>query len=262
MTSLGTSLGHGEHTLADILVAVALFGALHVALALGFRVGQRDAAADSQPSGTQVGAIQGAVLGLLGLLLAFTFAGAGSRFLERQDLIRDEANAIGTTYLRADLLAAPQRAELRTALQEYTAHRIDVVKRVRGLDGTIVADVERMHGRIWSAALAGVAERPETALLLLAPVNEVIDLHATRVAALDKRVPTLVMALLVASSLLALATIGYGCGLDGRRRSPLTLSLVLLVGCALWITIDLDHPRRGFLQLSDAPLRALKFDAP
>lgn len=92
-------------------------------------------------------------------------------------------------------------------------------------------------------------------------MNEVIDRHSTRLAASRKHLPPLDMGLLIACSLLAVAVIGYGCGLAGRRNAPMTVSLVLLIGTALWITIDLDHPRAGFMQLSDAPLESLKFEA-
>jgi hypothetical protein len=107
-----------------------------------------------------------------------------------------------------------------------------------------------------------VASRPEVALAVLGPVNEVIDLHATRIAAANKHVPEPVMGLLIVCSALALGVIGYGCGLGGHRRAPLSVPLALIVAAALWITIDLDHPRGGLLQLSDAPLESLKLDAP
>src|SRR6185295_5604091 len=94
----------------------------------------------------------------------------------------------------------------------------------------------------------------------LNPVNEVMDLHSLRVNAALKRLPTLVLGLLVACSMVAVVVIGYGCGMDGRHRWFLTLSLALLITSALWITIDLDQPRRGLLQLDDSPLRALKLE--
>ena len=78
----------------------------------------------------------------------------------------------------------------------------------------------------------------------------------------EDRVGGLVMGLLVACSLLAIAVIGYGCGLGGDRRAPLTVPLAILIATALWITIDLDHPRAGLMQLSDAPLEALEFETP
>jgi hypothetical protein len=105
-----------------------------------------------------------------------------------------------------------------------------------------------------------VADRPAVALAVRAPVNEVIDLHATRVAATRKHLPLPVMGLLVACSLLAIGVIGYGNGLAGERSVPLTVPLATLIGIALCITIDLDHPRAGLIRLSDAPLIALKLE--
>jgi len=246
--------------LQDLSVAIALFALMLVALEAGFRAGRRPNA-DKDPRGSgQVGAIQGAILGLLGLLLAFSFGAAGSRFLERQQLIVREANAIGTAYLRADLLDEPHRSELRAALARYTEHRIDVSSRLRGgLPPAAVADVEQLHARIWNAASAGVAARPAAMLGVLPPVNELIDLHTTRMATGRIRLPPLVVGLLVAYSALAIGIIGYGCGLGGGRRAPLTVSLAFLLGSVLWITFDLDHPRAGLIRLSDAPLKALKF---
>jgi hypothetical protein len=245
----------------DISIAAGLLLLLLVALEAGFRIGRRAIGGADASLSSQVGAIQGALLGLLGLLLAFSFAAAGARFLERQDLIVQEANAIGTAYLRADLLDEPHRSELRAALRRYTENRIEISGRLRA--GTQPADreeVERLHAQIWSATLEGVTARPATMLAVLAPVNEVIDLHATRLAAARKRLPRLVMGLLIACCVVAVAVIGYGCGLGGRRRAPLTVSLALLIGVSVWITIDLDHPRAGLMQLSDAPLKALRFE--
>lgn len=251
------------HIIKHISIAAGLLGFLLVALEAGFRAGRRAAGrGDAQASG-QVGAVQGAVLGLLGLLLGFSFAGAGSRFLERQDLIVQEANAIGTAYLRADLLDEPHRSELRGALKRYTEHRLEASAGLRaGLNPAVLSEVEGLHARIWSAARAGVAARPATMVGVLPPINEVIDLHSTRLAAGRKHLPLLVLGLLVACSGVALAVIGYGGGMGGARRAPLTVSLAILIATALWITIDLDLPRAGLLQVSDAPLGALKFDAP
>jgi hypothetical protein len=246
--------------LQDIGVVAGLFALVLLALETGFRAGRRVKADADPKAGAQIGAIQGAMLGLLGLLLGFSFAAAGSRFLERQDLIVAEANAIGTSYLRADLLDQPARSELRAALQEYTSYRLQLSTRLRsGLGPETAAAFERQHASIWLAARTGVAARPEFAEVVLPPINEVIDLHAVRMAAGKKHLPPPVMGLLIACSVLAIAVIGYGSGTGGRRRAPLTVSLAVLISTALWITIDLDYPRAGLLQLSDEPLRALKF---
>jgi hypothetical protein len=246
--------------LEDLSTGLGLMALLLFSLEAGFRRGSRAAAAHEAAAENQVGAIQGALLGLLGLLL---FAAAGSRFLERQDLIVSEANAIGTAFLRADLLAEPQRSELREALRRYTEHRIQLSANLRdGVSADALAEIEREHARIWSAASQRVTARPNATLAVLNPVNEVIDLHSTRLAAARKHLPLPVLCLLIVCSGLSLAVIGYGCGLGGRRRAPLTVPLALIVGASLWITIDLDHPRGGLLRLSDAPLQAMKLDAP
>lgn len=250
-------------TLSDLAIAAGLFSALAIALEVGFRFGRRTRLDSDSTAGGQVGAVQGALLGLLGLLLAFSFSAAGSRFLERQDLIVTEANAIGTAYLRADLLDEPQRSALRDSLQRYTEHRIAVSARLReGYTPADAAEVDRLQSQIWSAASVGVRARPEAIVAVLPPVNDVIDLHATRIAAGRKRLPPLVMGLLIACSLLSVSVLGYGCGFGGRRRAPLTLPLALLIGTALWITIDLDNPRAGLMRLSDAPLKEIKFGHP
>lgn len=249
--------------LEDLSIALGLLGLMLVSLEAGFRTGRRARQDEKAGAGGEVGAVQGAVLGLLGLLLAFSFAGAGGRFLERQDLIVEEANAIGTAFLRADLLDEPHRSELRAALKRYTEHRLQASATLRkGLDPSVHSEVARLHDRIWSAAIAGVAARPASTLGVLPPVNQVIDLHATRLAAGRKHLPSLVLGLLIACSALAVGVIGYGCGMGRRRRAALTVSLAVLISTGLWITIDLDHPRAGFLQLSDAPLEALELGVP
>jgi hypothetical protein len=245
----------------DVAAAGGLLAILLVALEGGFRAGRRATGDSDSGAGGQIGAIQGAILGLQGLLLAFSFGAAGSRFLERQALIVQEANAIGTAYLRADLLDEPYRSELRAALKRYTEHRLGVSRQLRtGLDPAALGEVERLHGRMWDAARAGVAARPASMIGVLPPVNEVIDLHATRLAAGRIHLPPLVVGLLIGCSMLAVGTIGYGCGIGGARHAPLMVSLTVLIGVALWVTLDLDNPRGGLIQLSDAPLEALQFD--
>jgi hypothetical protein len=248
----------------DLSIALGIFGLLFAGLEAGFRLGRRASLDQDAAASSQIGAIQGAILGMLGLLLAFSFSAAGARFLERQDLIVQEANAIGTAWLRADLLDEPQRSELRDALKRYTQHRIGVTAGGlrAGVSAAVLAEVDRLQDEIWKSAVAGVTARPGSTLAVLAPVNDVIDLHSIRIAAGGKHIPWLVLGLLIACSSLALAVIGYGCGVGGRRRAPLTFSLAVLIGTALWITIDLDHPRAGMIQLSDAPLAALRFGAP
>jgi len=242
----------------DLLTAIAIFVGLLITLELGFRAGARTR--ETKGVG-QIGAIQGAMLGLLGLLLGFSFAGAASRFIERQDLIVQEANAIGTAYLRAQLLPEPHGAALRNEIKEYTTRRAEMSEDLAlGVTPALLEEVAGQHDRIWRAARDGVNARPDMALAVLNPVNEVIDFHGTRLGASRKHLPLLVVVLLLSSSVLAVGVTGYGGGVAHERRAPLTVALVLVVAALLWVTIDLDHPRSGLLRLNDAPLKELKFE--
>jgi len=251
--------------LRELFIGVGLFVALFVAVEAGYRIGRRRAAmGDGVGGGGQVGAIQGAMLGLLGLLLGFSFAGAASRFIERQELIVQEANAIGTAYLRADVIPEPHASELRQGLADYVAHRLEASKHLaKGFPPNFGAEIAAFHARMWNAAREGVLARPAMAVAVLDPVNEVIDLHSTRMAAGRKHLPKVVLGLLIACSLLSMAVIGYGCGIGGGTRWPwLNASLAVLIAAALWTTIDLDHPRAGLIRLSDAPLEQLDLRPP
>jgi hypothetical protein len=246
--------------LRTLLLGLGMLALFLLTLELAYRLGRRANARSAGASSGQVGAVQGATLGLLGLLLAFSFGAAGARFLERQDLITEEANAIGTAYLRADLLNEDHRAQLQDALKRYTEHRIEVSKRLRsGIDAAALEEIARFHDEIWDAARRGVEARPEATLALLNPVNDVIDLHSLRLAAGMKHLPVLVLCILFGSSVLSLGVIGYGGGLAGQRGTALTVSLAVLITAALWITIDLDHPRAGIMRLNDGPLKSLPF---
>src|SRR5262245_9596681 len=194
--------------LGDLGIVLGLLAGLLLALELGFWCGRRAAGEKDPGVGAQVGAVQGAILGLLGLLLAFSFAAAGGRFIERQDLIVQEANAIGTAYLRAALLDEPHGSNLKSALRRYTEHRVSASGNLRGgIAREDVAEVDHLHAEIWKAAIDGVSAKPECMLGVLPPVNDVIDLHSTRLAAGRKHLPGMVMGLLIMCSLLAIGVI-------------------------------------------------------
>lgn len=249
--------------LFDGLMALVVLGGLLLAVEVGLWLGARARDPGERQASPQLGAIQGAILGLLGLLLAFSFGGAAGRFIDRMDTVVAEANAIGTAYLRADLLDEPERGRLRKVLQRYAEDRLayaDESTLRRTLTPEQYAAVSARQNEIWEIAVAGVKARPEVILAVLNPVNEVIDLHTTRLAIGSRRLPPVVLAVLLFTSFIALMVMGYGCGVGGERRTPLTTALALLIASILWITIDLDQPRAGMFQTSNAPLAALEFD--
>jgi hypothetical protein len=242
----------------ELLIPVSLMVGLVLAVECGYRLGGRRSRGSDAAKAMETGAIQGAMLGLLGLLLGFSFAGAAGRFMERQDLITTEANAISTAYLRADLLGDPHASDLRGALTAYVAHRVEASARLQtGLSREDMARVREYHAEIWSIARAGVADRPGMTNAIVGPVNAVIDLHATRMAAGRKHLPGLVIGLLLLCSVLTLGVIGYASGMSRRRSAMMTTMIAMLISAALWTTFDLDHPRIGLIRLSDLALQEL-----
>lgn len=245
----------------DLLVLQLLIAAIVpvvflLAIEAGYRVGRRR----TSDSKIDTGPIQGAILGLLGLLLAFSFAGSAGRFVERQHLVYEDANAIGTAVLRADLLPDPYADGLRDTLREYTEHRAQTGSIIRGGElQAALARVPEYHNRMWAIARDGVAEAPGSTVVVINAVNDVIDTHTLRVAS-NRHLQTPVLGLLVICSLLTLGIIGFTCGMAGARNAAMTTVIALLIASTLLITLDLDNGRVGLIRISDAPLEELSFD--
>lgn len=224
----------------------------------GYRVGRRYRRPQGVEDSTEIGATQAGLLGLLGLLLAFTFSMASSRFEQRRQLILEEANAIGTAYLRADFLPEPQRSEVRSLFRAYVALRLD------GLGGKgvqeAVARSEELHGRLWSAAVRAAERTPTvTAGLFVQALNDVIDVHSKRLEmGLRNRLPPTIMFTVYAVALLALAVTGIGGGLRETRSRIATVVLVMAVATVVLLIVDLDRPREGLLQVNDQILLDLR----
>jgi hypothetical protein len=204
------------------------------------------------------GVLQGALLGVVGLLLAFGLSLAVSRYEDRRANIVSEANAIGTTYLRAQTLAEPVRSRSLDLLVGYTRSAIRLSDEVPGSAGAddARAQEERIERRLWS--LAGEAlERAPTASaprLYVETLNEMIDGETARVAALSNRVPTAVLVLEVLGAALALGLLAAYLAIVGRGVLAVTLASGL-VAFLLLVTADLDRPTRGMIQVPDAALR-------
>jgi hypothetical protein len=233
---------------------IALLAGTIVACELGYRlgrlVGPRDEAFDKQ-----LAVIRGATFALVAFLVAFGFSGAASRYVDRLDLIVKEANAIGTAYLRADVLPQPMRGELKAALRDYTVDRIELLT---GHDSeknaALLLKVGGFHERMWSIALRGTEGNPQLMRVVLPPLNDVIDLHTTHLSASRRHIPTAIMVLLLIGAALALGVSGFANGQIGRRFLILNSVYGFVLATALWMTIDLDHPRRGLIQESNQPM--------
>ena len=221
----------------------------------GFRLGRLRARQAQRESDATVAAIVAAQLGLLAFLLAFSFGIAASRFDARRHVLLDEANAIGTAFLRAAMLPDAQAVSIRDLLRDYTDVRLAATK------GAAIDEVLRrsdgIHQQLWVQAIAAANHdrRSVPTGLFIESLNEVIDLHATRVmAALRSRMPLLVWVVLFAVGLLSFFTMGYQGGLTRASRSPAALVLALTFGAVIYLVADLDRPGEGFLRVGQEPM--------
>jgi hypothetical protein len=247
------------HRFIDTLPIVACFVAF-VVIGLvvsegGYRLGRfwQDRTPEEKEGPTPM--IVGSILALMAFLLAITTAMASDRFDARRALVLAEANAVGTTYLRAGYLPQPASDRVKALLREYVPLRI-VTSDPAEIKKKIARSVE-VHGQLWSIAegLARAAPESHVLGLFIASLNEVIDLHESRVmAGIYGRVPATVLLLLLCGSMLGLAMVGYNAGLTRRRATITHVVLIALLGAVMTLVLDLDRPRDGFLEVSQQPL--------
>ena len=179
-------------------LSVAIFVGIIGCLEVGYRMGRRRRESLAYEG---IGAIEAAVFVLLGLLLAFSFAGGTSRLDARRQLIVQEANAIGTAYLRLDLLSEAKQREMRRLFREYLDSRLRVYEKLPNLAAgdSEMEQGSRIQQKIWSEAVPGsrADNTSATALALLPAINEMIDLTTSRAVELHTHVPSLILNLLI-----------------------------------------------------------------
>ncbi len=243
-------------------IAFVLFALILIANEAGYRGGRRQGSGSDEGARAQTNSIQAAMLGLLALLLGFTFTMALQRFDSRSQAVIEEANAIGTAYLRSDLLSGQARRDARALLAEYVelrlrAGEVDLTQTEARREAK--AGVNALHERLWSVALEASAldARPATTGLFIQSLNELIDSHGRRDAALKKHVPEVVLLLLFAVFVISGAVLGYAGGLAGARPIVATVSMALLIVLVIFIIIDLDRPRRGIIRVNQDSMHDL-----
>jgi hypothetical protein len=228
---------------------------------LGFRLGRRLHERKDEPRKGQIGSVQGAVLALLGLLLGFTFSMAIGRFEHRRELVLQEANSIGTTWLRAALLPEPQHLAVEDLLRRYVDARLafyDAGSEAARRDEAEAATA-RLQRELWThtVAAAKAAPTPITATFI-ATLNDTIDLDATRLHALRSKVPGAVWLLVLVVAAAGCYASGYGTGATGVRSVFANLLLPALIAIVVTLISDLDRPRQGLIGISQQPLLDLK----
>jgi len=222
---------------------------------LGFRAGRWYQSRTPDEKEGPTGLLVGSLLAMLGFLLAISVGMAEGRFDARRGLVLQEANAIGTTFLRAGYLQEPQRTEIRNFLREYTPLRVNVLD-----EETFQAHLVRsgeLIVELWARAEVIARENPESDMdaLFIESLNEMIDLQESRtVVAIYARVPDTVLMILVLGSWFTLAMVGFNSGLSRKRSAVAAGILVLVMASVVGLIIDLDRPRDGFITVSQRAL--------
>ena len=239
-------------TLVNLLTATALFAIMTALQEAGRRLGEHDRQKLRAGDDRNSTAAEGAVYGLLGLLIAFTFSGAGARYETRHHLVVEEANAIGTAWLRIDLLPSSAQPQLRELFRRYLELRIADSQTPLG-NQDIVVKTQALQSDIWTAATAGAkasgAEAPS--IVLLPALNAMIDITTTREQARRLHPPAAVFVLLAVLSLVGSLFSGYGLAGTPRRRLH-TVGFAGVLSLALFVIIDYEFPRVGLIRVQTA----------
>ncbi|MBI5549171.1 MAG: DUF4239 domain-containing protein [Deltaproteobacteria bacterium] len=238
------------------VAAVLLFFGMLAAMEVGYRLGRRHAGLQGSDARAGLAASEAAVFGLLGLLLAFTFGGAASRREDRRRLIADEANAIGTAWLRLDLLAPPGREVLRADFRRYLDTRLAAYAAVPDLRRarTELDSASRLQGVIWTRALAAcrAEEQAPPCLLLLPALNAMIDVTGLREMVLMSHPPEVVFWMLFLLALLSALLAGFGMP-SAKGRSLLHMVVfAAMTSVVIYVVIDLEYPRLGLIRIDSA----------
>jgi hypothetical protein len=243
--------------LIALLPAACLFAGMLVFSEIGRRLGLRAMARDPEGLAKGTGAAEAAVFGLLGLLIAFTFSGAASRFEDRRHLVTDEANAIGTAYLRIDLLPGDAQPEIRALFRRYLDARTSAYWQVQDLAAAKarLADGMRLQGDIWTKAWTA-SLRPgvptQAAMLLLPALNEMIDITTTRQMATQNHPPMAIFILLAGLSLVGALLVGYDTSGKKHGRWFHTVVFAAFLSLTVYVIVDIEFPRLGLIRVDAA----------
>jgi hypothetical protein len=223
---------------------------------VGRRVGMRRRARMLDDSTGSTGTVDATIFGLMGLLLAFTFSGAASRWEWRRNLIVQEANDIGTAYLRLDLLPPESQPQLRDTFRKYVGARLAIYRKLPDIDAAKkeLARAQVIQDQLWRQVVSAAkdSDSPAVMMLVLSNVNEMLDITTTRTAATQAHLPGIVFAMLGATVLACSLLAGYNMAWNQHRSWVHIASYTILVSVAVYLILELEYPRLGFVRIEAA----------
>jgi len=232
------------------ILAILMLGAWRV----GIRVGLRMRAANrTTPQ------FDGAAMALLGLLLAFAFGASMGKYEQRRIAVVEDSNAIGDFYTCATLLKEPIRSKLQAVIRGYAEQRLNIARQpINSVNiESALTDFQRMHQQMTTLVDQALSGGTPIAVSLTNTLNDVTSNHAARLAALRDRLPGSIVALLFVSTIVTTILIGRNQGFLGSFDPNGVLGFILIVSLAIYVTLDLNRPDRGFIKVSQEPIERL-----
>jgi len=247
---------------SDIAWSIVLFLGLLAGLELGRwlrrRGAPRGAVVESATADASSAAVDAVVFAVLGLLIAFIFSASASRFDERRKLINDQANALGTAWLRLDLLAEADREPIRQRMRQWVKDSLDVLARSAELEPAALRaaldDLQRLQNESWQLAVAATerSPRPQAVMLVLPPINDWIDLTSTRLAMANRGPPPLSIPTLVVMAVVGAVLTGFNMGKSPSRSFLHMLAFAGVITFAVYVIVDLNEARSGLIRVDAA----------
>jgi hypothetical protein len=235
------------------LFAVFLFSGILGCMRLGWNVGRKRLQALGPDGQAGLGSIDGAVFALMGLLIAFTFTGATSRFDERRNLITEHANAIGTAWLRLDLLSDQDQEKARAGFRSYLDTQLAMV-RSSGHPDEVRAGVARLsviQDEIWTTLMNAAKSNTSLPLaqMVLPPANEMFDLSTTRLMAAQQHPPMAVYIMLTVLVLVSGVLAGYGMAKSEKQSGLHVVGFAAIMALSIYMILDIEYPRLGMVTI-------------
>jgi len=246
-----------EPPIPALLFALLLLIGMLLLLEIGRRYGVRRRPKESEGERGGLGTVEGAVFALFGLMVAFTFSGAATRFNEKRMLTAEEVNCIETAYLRLHLLSPRTQPALRELFRRYVDSRLETYRRLPNMVAAEMemAESKKIQEEVWNEAVAATRlsdSHPSAGLLLLPALNNMIDISTTRTMALQLHPPRIVYALLFGLGLICSLLAGFRMS-SGQHRSWLhILGFTLLTVIIVYVMLDVEYPRAGLIRLESA----------
>ena len=243
-----------EPPISPLLFVALLFSGMLILLETGRHLGIRRRPKESEGERGSLGTIEGAVFALFGLVMAFGFSGAASRFNEKRMLIAEEVNTIETAYLRLHLVPRQAQSELQELFRHYVDSRLETYRRLPNMQAAEeeMARSKKIQEEIWSNAVAATLlpnSHPDAGKLLLPALNNMIDMATTRTMALQLHPPRIVYWLLFGLGLLCSLLAGYRMAIGQHRSWIHILCFTVITVIVVYVILDVEYPRAGLIRL-------------